>query len=234
MKHIQKKYGFLQKSTEAINAIGTKFDKNNKESLKLAKKSDIYITTDKGYTIKSFLYQNGNKSLIIPIPDLSLVYFDSAYHLNRLRKNQEELLFKKLEPVGEEMGENSINEIYRYYGFASSCSISLSTSMESFINHIIPDDKTYEKILKNKTEIYNKQQIQRDLNFDEKLRKVLPYFFQKDYFIKQTTNTQLIFNLKELRDEIVHPKNRDKSRKTRSISKKIIELQIRKNDGSCC
>ncbi|WP_338357160.1 hypothetical protein [Yeosuana marina] len=76
------------------------------------------------------------------------------------------------------------NEIYKYYGFASSCIISMFTSLESFINHIIPNNKLYKKELHHKTEIYNKEQIQKGLSFDEKTKNVLPFFFENKNFFR--------------------------------------------------
>jgi len=106
------------------------------------------------------------------------------------------------------LGEDATNEIYRYYGFASSCIISLFTSIESFINHIIPNDKPYINELKNKTEYFTKEQIQKGISFDIKTNKVLPYFFdEKNYFRNRTPSNQHITNLKNLRNEIVHPKS---------------------------
>jgi hypothetical protein len=230
MKHIQKKYGFqLADAADKIGAIGTKFEINNKKSLKEAKKSDIYATTEKGFVIKCFLYQNNGENLVIPIPDLSLVYFDSAYNLNRLRDEQKKKLNEKIKGIGKkELSENAINEIYRYYGYSSSCLISLFTALESFINHILPDDKNYEKNCGHKTEIYTKYQVQKGLTFDEKTRKVLPYFFNKDFFKKPTTNKQHILNLKELRDEIIHPKSEKNLASQEILMKRLLKFDYEK------
>lgn len=230
MKHIQKKYGFqLADAADKLNDVGTKFEITDRNSLRQAKKSDIYATTDKGYVIKCFLYQNNGENLVIPIPDLSLVYFDSAYNLNRLRKEQQKELNKKIKSIGKEvLNESAINEIYRYYGYSSSCLISLFTAIEGFINHILPDDKNYEKDCGHKTEVYTKSQIQNGLTFDEKTRKVLPYFFNKDFFKKPTTNTQHIFNLKELRDEIVHPKSEKNLASQEILMKRLLKFDYEK------
>ncbi len=102
MKHIQKKYGVqIANAADKLVKEGTKFDITDKSSLKQAKNSDIFATTDKGYVIKCFLYQNNGEKLVIPIPDLSLVYFDSAYNLNKLRREQEKELNKKIKNIGK-------------------------------------------------------------------------------------------------------------------------------------
>lgn len=230
MKHIQKKYGIqLANAVDKINAVGTKFDVKSKASLKLAKKQDIYATTENGYVIKCFLHQNNGDNLVIPIPDLSLVYFDSAYNLNKLRIEQQKQLNNKIKTIAKgTISESAINEVYRYYGYSTSCIISLFTAMESFINHILPDDKNYEKDCGYKTEIYSKSQIQKGLTFDEKTRKVLPSFFEKDYFKKSTANTQHIYNLKELRDEIVHPKSEKNLDAQEKLMKRLLKFDYEK------
>jgi hypothetical protein len=96
MKHIKKKYGFqLAVPEEKVKAVSTRLEVTDKKSIQQAKKSDIYATTEDGYIIKCFLFQNNGENLIIPIPDLTLVYFDSAYNLNKLRIEQQQNLNKK-------------------------------------------------------------------------------------------------------------------------------------------
>jgi hypothetical protein len=176
------------------------------------------------------LYQNNGENLIIPIPDLSLVYFDSAYNLNKLRIEQKKKLNEKIKGIGKkELSENAINEIYRYYGYSSSCLIALFTAIESFINQIIPDDKNYEKDCGYKTEIYTKSQVQKKLTFEEKTRKVLPYFFNNnDFFKNPTTNSRHILNLKELRDEIVHPKSEKNLASQELLMKRLLKFDYEK------
>ncbi|MFN7045225.1 MAG: hypothetical protein ACK4M1_08515 [Flavobacterium sp.] len=230
MKHIKKKYGFqLAVPEENVKAVSTRLEVTDKKSIQQAKKSDIYATTEDGYIIKCFLFQNNGENLIIPIPDLTLVYFDSAYNLNKLRIEQQQNLNKKIRGIGkQDLSEDAINEIYRYYGYSTSCLISLFTAIESFINHLIPDNKTYEKDCGYKTEIYTKSQIQKGLTFDEKTKKVLPYFFNKDFFKKPTAHTQHIYNLKELRDEIVHPKSEKNMASQEILMKRLLKFDYEK------
>lgn len=233
MKHIKKKYLFQLELTDEIEKVletkGEIINGTSKELLKKAKESDLYVKTEQGFLIKSFPFSYSGKNALIPIPDLSLVYFDSAYNLNVLRKEKEKELFSKIIANEEKLGEDATNEIYRYYGFASSCVISLFTAIESFINHIIPNDKPYIKPLRHKTEIYTKEQVQKSISFDEKTKLVLPYFFEgKNYFKQPSASNQHIVNLKSLRDEIVHPKSEVTFQKQEELIKRLLNFKYDK------
>lgn len=233
MKHIKKKYLFQREVTDELEreleSKGEFINVASKELVKKAKKSDLYIKTDRGFLIKAFPVNYEGKNALIPIPDLSLVYFDSAYNLNVLRKEKEKELFEKIITSEKKLGEDATNEIYRYYGFASSCIISLFTAIESFINHIIPNNKPYIKQLKNKTEIYTKEQVQKSISFSEKTKEVLPYFFDgKNYFKHSSASNQHITNLKHLRDEIVHPKSEITFQKQEELIKRLLNFKYDK------
>tara|TARA_R110002049_G_scaffold309094_1_gene516809 strand:- start:962 stop:1741 length:780 start_codon:yes stop_codon:yes gene_type:complete len=233
MKHIKKKYLFQQKLTERHNEqlkqVGELIKGSDKSLLKKAKTKDLYFTTDTGFLIRAFPFNYNGKNAVIPIPDLSLVYFDSAYNLNVLRKEKEIELFTKVIINDDKLSEDATNEIYRYYGFASSCIISLFTSLESFVNHIVPDNKLYKKELSHKSEIYNKDQIQKGLSFDEKTKNVLPFFFDnKNFFRHSTLTNQHITNLKNLRNEIVHPKSESSFQSQEKLINELLKFNYDK------
>ena len=129
----------------------------------------------------------------------------------------------------EEVAEEATNEIYHYYGHASNCIISLFTAMESFINHLIPDSEKFERVLKNRTEIYSKEQIQEHINFNDKLKTVLPYFFEgKNFFQKSTPANQLLTSLKELRDDIIHTKSEKNFEKQEQLFARVLKFKYDK------
>lgn len=212
MKHIKKRYLFQEKldksKRELIDTIGEKLNKEDKDLIIKSKHKNLFITTDKDFMVKAFALNHNGIKMIIPIPDLSLVYFDSAYNLNVLREEKKKDLIPKISLNSKELDEDATNEIYKYYGYSSSCIISLFTSLESFINHILPNDKLYVRELNNKTESFTKEQIQKGIKFNDKTRKVLPFFFNgKNFFRNKSLANKHIDNLKELRDELVHPKS---------------------------
>lgn len=209
MKHIKKKYLFQKKLENNEKEKLSKFANQIGDLKKIdIKKQDLYVTNDEDFIIKAIPFKNStsNNISIIPIPDLTLVYFDSAYNLNVRRKAVEKLLFEKLKPTENRLGEDVTNEIFQYYGNASTCIISLFTCIESFINHIIPDDKEFIKTNPNRKEIYNKEQIQKNLQFEIKIKEVLPQLINKRFEVKSLVY-QDILRLKVLRDSIVHTKS---------------------------
>jgi len=208
MKHIKKKYLFQIETTDERLNSWEEVPKSSRENIKIPNGKGLFITTDNDLAIKAFTLNIKSKNAVIPIPDLTLVYFDSAYNLNRERKILENRLLEKIISDNEKYGEDATNEIYHYYGNASGTIIFLFTSLESFINHILPDDKSFEQKLDKHTLIFNKSQIQKNISFDKKLKEVLPQLLEgKNFFKNQTPTNQHIINLKQLRDELIHTKS---------------------------
>ncbi len=227
MKHIKKKYAFESEVMPIeLEGIVKSEVKPNLIDIKSSKIIVPFIQTDDGRYIKSFKYSlNKNEHIVIPIPDLTLVYFDSAYNLNKLRLEQEEKLYDKLKVSEEKLGEQAINEIYRYYGYATSCVISLFTTLESFINHLIPDDAVYSKVSNHRTEIYTKEQIQKSIQFEDKIKSVLPQLLNITFQQSSPTYTH-IHNLKKLRDDIVHTKSDQNLEKQEELIKRLLKFKF--------
>jgi len=209
MKHIKKKYYFeesvppIQEGRELLSA-----HRSDSKKLKKIKKDNIpfLFTTEQTYIMSMFYNYNGIET-VIPIPDLTLVYYNNAYVSNKQRKEMEKKLFAKLRNTEGEVSESVTEELYHYIGMATSTIIQMFTSLESFINHLIPDDKTYIKVRKERTEHFNKEQIQIHIRFWDKINEVLPYFCNLNFFKTSTPTNMHIRKLKELRDSIVHTKS---------------------------
>lgn len=101
----------------------------------------------------------------------------------------------------------------------------LFTSIECFVNDIIPTDYNYIIRDTKRTEIYNKTQIQEFIPFMEKLKKVLPDALGKDFFVKQTSATSHIDNLKDLRNAIVHMKSDPTGQNHADILRKLLNFK---------
>lgn len=83
-----------------------------------------------------------------------------------------------------------------------------TSAIETFSNMSIPNN--YEYIIKSnkKTEIYNKQQIERNISLKEKISKILIDIYSTKYLSEQLFWNDLI-ELIKIRDNIVHQKNID-------------------------
>lgn len=228
MKHIKKKYLFqgILPRTDLNNLHELNLKNDNQQILK-AKSKDSFVAlklTDSDDLIYGFIYNHKGKYISIPLPDYTLVYFNFAYSLNIERKNQQEKLLSLLSNV-ETITDDSSNELYNFYGIASSYVVNLFTSIESFINSLLPDDGKYIIDGKKKTEIYNKMQIQENISFLDKLKLVLPQFHNKNFFKDKTPTNQHIYNLKELRDEIVHTKSDSKLELSIELFKRLLNFK---------
>jgi hypothetical protein len=226
MKHIKKKYLFESKYLP----IKTGSDVNTSSRLNQSylKTSTIenqipFLTTTDGTDVWSVFHKKNNKNLVLPLPDLTLIYFNYGYINNKIRKENEKKLFEKLESTNE-VTEEVINEIYNYFGAASACIIGMFTSLESFVNHIIPDDAKYERSSNQKTETFDKEQIQRGINFDEKIKKVIPSILK----LKYDLSNSLIPNLNLLRDKIVHTKSNKNFISQQELIKEMLDFKYEK------
>lgn len=217
MKHIKRKFlfhEFLRNYNVAEHS--EKYvpkEKADQNFLKKTSKNNFAILeTDQNEKVFSFIYNNSGTQTLIPVPDFALVNYDFAYKLNIERIKLKKDLVKNLSDL-KQGNEVSNSYAYDFYGNASSCLICLFTSVECFINDIIPEDFVYKIENLKKTEIYNKAQIQYSISFNDKITKVLPQALGKNYFSKPTPKNTHIHNLRDLRNELIHSKS-DKTGKT--------------------
>lgn len=210
MKHIKRKFlfhDFLQKNEgQETNQIVSLEEVNQDFLKKNAKNNFAILTTDNDEKIFSFIYNDNGRHCMIPVPDFSLVNYNFAYTLNIERKELRKKLVKNLADLVTP-NEISNTYAYNYQGNASSCVICLFTAIECFVNDLIPEKFIYEVISERKTEIYNKSQIQISISFMDKLTKVLPKALGKNFFLHQNPTNSHIYNLRDLRNDIVHTKS---------------------------
>ncbi len=211
MKHIRKKFFFEYDKTEInleeLNADFYEMQNGlDQKHLKGRKGTIAFLEQDDDKLISGIVNNIKGKNYIIPIPDPTLIYFNNAQMSLRLIEEEKNELLKKLNFEGT-MPESAINELYHYFGRTSGFVIFLFTSIESFLNQMIPDNFQFANELPRKTEVYNKKQIQESLDFKTKITKVLASATGKDFFKKSTPANQLIYRLKDFRDEIIHTKD---------------------------
>lgn len=229
MKHIKKRFYFTYKRDQLeVNEENAEFfdlEDGFDDKQLIGKKGTIaFIQMEDDDDLIGGIVNNINgQNLIVPIPDPTLIYFHNAQlSLKDIKKEKGELI-KKLNFSGV-MRESSINEIYTYFGRTSGFVIFLFTAIESFINQLIPDDFHFHNKLNRKTEIYNKKQIQENLDFKTKITKVLKSATGKDFFQKATPANQIIYRLKDFRDDIIHTKDEGEIMKYDKILKNALQF----------
>jgi hypothetical protein len=82
----------------------------------------------------------------------------------------------------------------------------LFNTIEAFINLQIKEDTIFEWSKDDKTERYNRDQIQRHLTFERKLKEVIPQITGRAFHVDFGHKYESILDLKVLRDEIMHTK----------------------------
>lgn len=205
MKHPKKRFKFEKE----INAFdydnrAIKIDLENK--VKPPKDHDIYLQTESGTVIKAFHININGTHYHIPEPDPILIYFNDAYnHFRSIIANKETFL-ETLNTNAQSNVYEMIQELYKHFGWCNGFVIFLFTSIEAFINKIIPDDYNYHIKKNNRTEVYNKEQIERHLSFDDKYSNVLKDITGRDFKKSYPLKHAHIQNLKDFRDNIIHSK----------------------------
>ncbi len=213
MKHIARHF-LNQYSAEEFEEIqkGHKLDEYTRgegskdlNKRKITKSTVAYMHTVGNYYVKGFPYKVNGHTYTFPEPNPTLIYFSNAQRFRREIEEFRVKLLPKLNMTTEQI-EDFTHEYFNYFGAVCGTVIFLFTSLESFMNSLLKETDTYIRPLSNKTEIFNFSQIQEGISFGEKIKTTIPQLTGKDYFKAHPTKAQLIDNLKEFRDNIIHTK----------------------------
>lgn len=211
MKHLVKKYVKFTKVDDDVVQVLDNAPIDEKALLEISnsKMKDYYgiALTDKNYLLQTFKYVEGENIFFIPEPDPIIIYFDTAINFHKTIDKRKSDLFSKLKSMGNIF--NAVNgDFYWYFSTVCNYVIFLFLSIEAFLNKTIPYDFEYRKqIQTKKIELYDKSQIQRNIDFLEKIKSVLPLSTGKNFVEEFAHKYELIKKLKEFRDEIVHTKS---------------------------
>ncbi len=209
MKHIKKKFQNEIPITEEFKTAFVKretYSAAEFKKLKMVEKDTIcMLGTDYGTMINAFPLAIDGRMYFIPEPDPVLIYFNNAYfNFKRIKESRKDLL-ATLDSV-KLLTENINANLYDYFGLCSGFVIFLFTSMEAFMNRLIPDNYVFQVKTKKCTEIYDKENIQSSFNFERKLKEVMKDIKHKEFHKAHDPKYQHIIHLKQFRDNIVHTK----------------------------
>lgn len=233
MKHIKKRF-YLTKTEKEL-----KKDKNmvqfgletlplpaNPNTVKLkSKNAQIFLISENGEGYGCFLCKIDGKERALPVPDPTLVYFNSAQRYFSLMKKTRKKLVDKLD-TSKPLTETGINEIYDFYEITSGFVIFLFTAIESFINQRIPENYQYVYKGAKKTEIYSQTQIYQTIDFMTKFKTILPDATNNRSFKTGTPTYTHIVNLKKFRDEIIHTKPQKEGKNIEIDYKELLKRAI--------
>lgn len=168
-------------------------------------KDHIVLLQTEDQLIKGYIQKCDSKYYTFPIPDLTLIYFSAAQRSYQISKGWKKEMLAKLD-CKEFPASPPIHEIYDYFGAIFSVVTTLFTALESFINQLVPRDYKKEIVRSKCIEVYNYEQILKHLDFKTKVKTVIPEVTKRNYFLHPNPSNQLIWNLKEFRDELIHTK----------------------------
>jgi len=206
MSHSKKK--FLSKIQTNITNPDELWDNfaNQKREVNLKDYNRGFFLNDDSEMIMGFLYIHEGKPLLIPEPDLSILYFTfiekSIDHIVGLRNQILELAGNQIKD--SKISENIASLFYNFFQLSSNFVINLFISLEAFNNSLIPNDYTY---INKKRKKYNREGIQRSIKFEEKLKRVIPQLFKKSFVVDFNKKFELLREMKTLRDDVIHTKN---------------------------
>ena len=206
MKHVRKKFVNRTVLNENIVKVLDNF-KPDLAALSKAKEEKFVnqaalIQTKGGELIQSFKYIKDNELFFIAEPNPVVIYFETSRmsYIN-IAKTKEKLFTELNETY------STLNNFYPFYIHASTCATFLFNSVEAFINGIIPNNFSYSRISKNKTELFDRYQIQFNLPFEEKIKIVIPEITKKSFHKDFGAKYENIIKLKDFRDSIMHTKS---------------------------
>ncbi len=146
--------------------------------------------------------------LNMPIPNPTAMFLNLAFNNLEKANNNLSFLRKDLNKIDLRQLDKELFDGIEYY---ISSIIFSYTALESFANEIIPDNYEYkiERQDKKCTEIYNKEQIERNLSLKIKIGDILPKILNID-FDKSGKLWNKYYLMEELRNDIIHMKSKDR------------------------
>lgn len=187
--------------------------------------------------IKSRPVKLREKIFITAFPNPVHLFLSVAIeHFNQSEEFKETNFFKCGKRYGDDIflldfEENGTHDCYNHYiKYRASSIIMLVSSIEAFLNHIIPNDFIYRRFKKEKLEDFNKREIESaKIPFKEKLAEVIPQWLGNEAFwtILQPEK-ESILELYENRRKIIHLKTnaQDDFDRYFKVIDKMLDLDI--------
>jgi len=211
-KNVVPNYKFLNRIE--VPGLGETLDKHTKaftqdkvDKFKTQNQDNFYAALfgDDEIVFCSKLEING-KELWIPEPNPVHIYFYNAYRLHPfLIKGQ-----NNFESMADRLKGSSTMDTYphllKFLSNSSQFIFNAFSSIEAFINQCIPEEISYSS---KKKGILNKEGVERKLYFKEKSTRLMNSIFSKEITSEDPSLYSNIWQLKELRDALIHLKTQN-------------------------
>lgn len=121
-------------------------------------------------------------------------------------------------------------EVYNFIEHAQKAIIFSFTALETFINLSIPNNFIWKKTTSRKTEVYDKEQIERYISWKEKINLVVTDIYEVPQIKKMSFWSDLI-ELLDIRNRLIHIKSSDDTEVlTDLLNKNIFKICISSQD----
>lgn len=185
----------------------------------------VFFFTKDNQIIQGFLYLNKGKPVVIPEPEPSVLYYSKAERII------EDILHLRTEIFNSE----SINDFVvvddslfsEFFLLAFDFVVNLFAAIEAFNNSVIPENFTFNG---KKGDIMNRDKIQRHVNFDIKVKKIMLQIFHKSFVVDFIGKYESLDTLRKIRDNLIHTKNFSKNwaASYRDIYRELLTLDFEK------
>jgi hypothetical protein len=195
MKHLKRKYVKSTKiGDEVANYLeNTSIAEDVVEKIVQQNFDGYYaiVKTNGNELIQTFKFPQDEKFFFIPEPDPIVIYFDTG---RNFYKNISSLKDALLKTLNEQPANAHIitTKFYSFFANASAFIIFIFLSIEALVNKIIPVGFEYRRIQDKKTEVFDKSQIQRNIDILEKIKHVLPQAIGKAFHVEHGHNSTLL------------------------------------------
>ena len=184
-----------------------------------------WAVTDENLAIPCFIFRENGNYYYMPVPEPPLIYFNYAQSLLKHIKTVRKELMDRLRLEIEAPKVPPVHEIYHFYSLSSNFVINLITTIASFVNRRIPDEYVFQQVKNACTEFYSKEQIQRNIDLKTKLKYILPELTHRKVFTGHARTMPIIWELKRLRDELIHLKDNGGLLRYDSIIKQLLNFR---------
>lgn len=220
MKIIIPAQTYLKITEEAFNRdVKAKSEKGNNHYLPKSNNFIAIVEYPNGEKrFCSFLgVEHKGKQYLSALPSPAHLYLTTALELYELAEQRKSEDFPK---CGKQDNDSNLyllevepgytHEGYTDYIKARIASIiMLVSTLENFMNEVIPNDFIFEKIEKEKVKRYNHKKIEDIISFKDKLEQVLPKAInQANFWSTRTKELKIINELYKHRKEFIHLKTK--------------------------
>jgi hypothetical protein len=145
--------------------------------------------------------------------------FDSLQQIDSVKIKLKEILS---DPSNDREKAQTFSFLFRV---SSVCTIFSFLALEAFLNQCLPDYR----LIEFKEKMIGKKKIQNDAYFNDKFNDIIPKLLNKNFSNEHPDESQILMNLKKLRDSLIHLKEvRDGFTAYNGIYQEMLECDFKK------